>query len=130
MFQNISLFRTANAMATHAASRQSVIAKNIANVDTPNFKARDITPFRQELGNGANPLEMVKTRSGHIQGESGARGVAHLVTASSEATPNGNTVSIEAEMLKSIEAEQQHSRALAIYQSSLDLIKISIGRGR
>jgi flagellar basal-body rod protein FlgB len=49
---------------------------------------------------------------------------------SAETSPDGNSVAVEAEMLKSIEAERQHSRAITIYQTSMNIIRASIGRGR
>ena len=51
-----------------------------------------------------------------------------MIDKESEASPNGNTVSLEAEMLKSIEAKREHDRALAIYKSALSVLRISLGR--
>ena len=41
------ILRIASAMASHASARQSVVANNIANADTPGFKARDTQPFEK-----------------------------------------------------------------------------------
>ena len=40
----------------------------------------------------------------------------------------GPTVSIEEEMLKAVEVTRQHDRALAIYKSSLSILRSSLGR--
>lgn len=129
MFQNIALFRTATAMAVHASDRQAVIAENIANVDTPGYRARDVSSFQDAMGQNVSTTAMVKTRAGHFDGPSTSFTTKFFTDESAERSPNGNSVSIETEMLKSLETEEQHSRALAIYQNALDLIKISIGRG-
>ena len=42
--------------------------------------------------------------------------------------PNGNSVSLEAEMVKSVEARQNHDMALAIYRATSDVIRASLGR--
>jgi flagellar basal-body rod protein FlgB len=44
--------------------------------------------------------------------------------------PNGNSVSLEAEMVKSVEARQNHEMALAIYRATSDVIRASLGRSR
>ena len=45
-----------------------------------------------------------------------------------EAAPNGNTVSIEREMLTAAEGRQQHDMALAITKSLGGVIRTSLGR--
>ncbi len=45
-----------------------------------------------------------------------------------ERDPNGNSVSLETEMLNAVSAKRQHDRALAIYKSSLTVLRASLGR--
>ena len=45
MFERIDVMNMARAMTGHAAERQAVVARNIANADTPGYLARDVTPF-------------------------------------------------------------------------------------
>ena len=45
-----------------------------------------------------------------------------------QSDPNGNSVAIEDEILRSVDAKRQHDRALAIYRSSLNILRTSIGR--
>ncbi len=129
MFQNLTLFQTAGALAKHAAHRQSVIAQNVANADTPSYQARDVSSFKSILGSTGQPVSLKGNRAAHISSPQGPM-PAVIFEQSENAKPNGNTVSIEAEILKSVEAERSHSRALAVYQSSLNILKTSIGRGR
>ena len=130
MFENISLLRTAGLMARHATARQKLISSNIANSDTPKYTPRDLVDFSKTLSQQMPASENRKIRIGHFdlsfqRGETRAE-----VKKMFEVKPNGNSVSLEGEMLKSIEVERQHSKALAIYQHSIDLLKMSIGRGR
>ena len=46
MFYDLNVFKTAYAMATHAGQRQAVIARNMANADTPGYQTRDIESFK------------------------------------------------------------------------------------
>ena len=49
MFEKLEIFRMAHAMSVHAGARQSVVAQNIANADTPGYAARDVRPFKEIL---------------------------------------------------------------------------------
>lgn len=130
LFQNLALFKTAHAMASHAATRQAVVTENVANANTPGFKARDVRPFQDTFSTFGTTAEMRQTRVSH-QGHGGSALASSVVEdKSATLSPNGNSVSIEHELFKSVEAEREHSRALTIYQTSLNLLKTSIGRGR
>ena len=129
MFKNLEVFRTAGAMARHAGAAQSVTAANIANANTPGFKAQRIEGF-QDTFQTLSTTPLKTTRAGHIGPSATTPSVKMFADPDALAAPNGNTVTIETEILKSIEAERQHSRALTIYESSLKMLKTSIGRGR
>lgn len=45
MFNKIEVMQMAQAMATHAGLRQTAVSQNIANADTPGYKARDVAEF-------------------------------------------------------------------------------------
>ena len=130
MFTNLSILNDAQTMARHAAARQSLVAENIANADTPGFKAKDLVPFEKAMGENHMTMAMARKRAGHMAASD--RATEFRVTQDKTAiqSPDGNGVAVEHEMLKSIEAERQHSRAIAIYQSSLKILRTSIGRGR
>ncbi len=126
MFDNLEIFRSAGAMARHAAQRQSVVAENIANADTPGYRAKDVTTFTPI--SDASRTEMRATRSSHFDAGSRTTAASIILGDQSGLSPNGNSVSLESEMFKSIEAERQHSRAMTIYKSSLDILRASLGR--
>jgi flagellar basal-body rod protein FlgB len=95
----LKLQRTALNMRAY---RQELLASNIANADTPNFKARDVD-FKSALegamkGQLTGGLEVARTSSRHLKGEdSGA--FAGSVKYRTEFQPNadGNTVNMDIE---------------------------------
>lgn len=128
MYQNVELFQTAGAMARHAGSRQAVVAQNIANADTPNFRALEMPSFRDVYGNG--PVDGMKaTRAGHVGTKAAAFEQASVTYTKSEPAPNGNSVSLEDEMLRSVDVSREHSRALAIYKHGMTVLRSTLGRG-
>jgi len=86
------------------AYRQELLASNIANADTPHFKARDID-FKSSLqtalgqsGNSAGPLELAQTSERHLQGEGGNRfGATVKYRNEYQSSVDGNTVNMDVE---------------------------------
>lgn len=128
MFSDLNVFKTAYAMATHAGHRQAIIARNMANADTPGYRPRDIQAFQTTFENAGLKTEMTATRPAHLNGGgTGDQLWAELVS-DAAGDPNGNGVSLEQEMLKAVEVKRQHDRALAIYRSSIGILRTSVGR--
>ncbi|WP_147111890.1 FlgB family protein [Tateyamaria sp. syn59] len=129
MFQNLTIFETAHAMAVHAGQKQAVIAQNIANADTPGYVARDIPNFAETYAPASSgAVSQRATRSEHMHGSPIGDVRAMLQEDRSFAAPDGNSVSIETEMLRATDAKRQHDRSLAIYKSTLTILRASLGR--
>lgn len=128
MFEKLDVVRMAQAMATHAGARQEAIARNVANADTPGYKAQDLADFAATYAASADAA-MRATRPGHLGVQDGPMNPVLRATGGA-AAPNGNTVSLEGEMVKAVEVRQQHDMALAIYRSSTNILRTSLGRGR
>ncbi|WP_331458394.1 FlgB family protein [Pseudorhodobacter wandonensis] len=117
----------AQALATHAGTRMGAIAQNVAHADSPGYKARDLPDFATTYADQYDENLRI-TRAGHL-GAAGAAPLEAVVQRGGDA-PNGNSVSLEAEMVKAAEVRQQHDMALSIYRSSADMVKLALGRGR
>ncbi|MEM7056338.1 MAG: FlgB family protein [Pseudomonadota bacterium] len=128
MFEELSLVRMASAMARHATARHSVIAENVANADTPGYRARDVKAFSEYVN---EPFTPQATRPGHMAfgAQGGGLNVEKIFDPMSQASGNGNAVSLESEMLKSVEAQGQHALATTIYRKVHDLMRMGLGRG-
>ncbi len=128
MFEKLEIFRLTHAMAVHAGARQSVVARNMANADTPGYAARDIRPFSEIIRNDAADFAPRATRPGHLNASPFSFEIEPQTTGRAQADPNGNDVSLETEMLKAVDVKRQHDRALAIYKSSLSVLRSALGR--
>lgn len=127
MFEKLELTRMAQSLAAQSGARMAVIAENVANADTPGYKAKDMPAFSEVFA--AEGEAMRVTRPGHFDGATTASQPMPDTSRGHEA-PNGNSVSLEAEMVKSVEARQSHDMALAIYRATSDVIRASLGRPR
>lgn len=128
MFDSLEIFKMAQGMATHAATRQSVLAQNIANADTPGYRSRDLTPFSEAYRQSSGPFLPRATRAGHFSDTPRSTQARADVVKDAPTAPNGNSVSLETEMMKSAEAKMQHDMALGVYRSALTILRSSIAR--
>lgn len=125
MFGKVEILHMAQTLARYSGIRQGLIAQNVAQADTPGYRARDLPPFADLLGEGAAALRA--TRREHIA--SSAAVAVEAAASGGAAEPNGNSVSLEQEMFRAAEVRQQHDMALAIYRSTADILRKSLGRG-
>jgi flagellar basal-body rod protein FlgB len=126
MFETLGVVRMAEALATHAGARLGLIARNVAQADTPGYKAMDLGDFASSY-QGAQDGGMRATRPGHLTASD--RMMEPVAQPSGgEASPDGNTVSLAREMVKSVDVRQQHDMALAVYRNAADIIRASLGR--
>lgn len=128
MFENMEIFRMAHALARHAGARQAVVSQNMANADTPGYAARDIAAFAQVYAPDGGGQSLRATRAGHMLGADARLDFAVAKDPDAVADPNGNSVTLETEMLRAVDVKRQHDRALAIYKSSLTVLRTAIGR--
>lgn len=128
MFENLKIFAMASQSATHAGARQAVVAENIAHSDTPGYRARDLPSFTSLWADRSGGFEARATRAGHLAGQSKPAIEDMAYHRDAPADPNGNTVTLEHEMLQAVSVKRQHSRALAVYQSALNIMRSSIAR--
>jgi flagellar basal-body rod protein FlgB len=78
--------------------RQSTIASNIANANTPGYKSLDVEPFEKVLE--STRLAMNATHAGHMtDGSTKAAGVDIRESEPWETTHSGNSVSLEQELI-------------------------------
>lgn len=102
---SMALFNLAMRQNEWLSQRQSVIAGNIANANTPNYKARDIEKFDAVM-DGMSSLSA--TNAGHFTSSGAQPGMAETIAGKSgEVLQSGNNVSLEQEFLKTGEVMKQ-----------------------
>jgi flagellar basal-body rod protein FlgB len=110
--------------------RQRLLAENVANADTPNYRPRDLAPLKfDSITASIRPVALERTSSAHIipAGSSADRFEASRF-GSHDVHPKGNAVNIEDEMIKVAANQMDYQAAATLYTKSLGLIKIAIGK--
>ena len=105
-------------------SRQRVLAQNIANADTPGWKERDISSFATVLAGQAGFGGPSRTQPTHLAGTVDTQ--ARIMRG--ETAPDGNAVSIDAQMIKIAQTETDHEAVTAIYRKYMGMFRMALGR--
>jgi len=123
----------------HLSERQRVIAENIANSETPHFKAKAVEApdfsALLEAQNGGVPRvarPRIQITSGMAAlGASPPRGGSNVVLDRdvSETKPDGNNVTLEEQLLKMGEVQADFAAMTNLYRKQMGLLKAAIGRG-
>ncbi|KAA5602749.1 flagellar basal body rod protein FlgB [Blastochloris sulfoviridis] len=117
-------------------ARQRVLAQNVANADTPGFRARDIeaVDFKKVLTQQPpQRTAMAVTNREHIAGAASVetdRFGQSRATGKFEIRPSGNAVALEEEMMKVAQTQLDYQTATSLYSRSLGLIKTALGKTR
>jgi flagellar basal-body rod protein FlgB len=114
--------------------RQRVLAENVANSDTPNFKPRDLVEPKFDpsgasaLGGVMGRLTMARTSAGHIAPSGAPESFDENRKVGFETRPAGNAVNLEDEMLKASTNQMDYAAVTSLYSRSLHLLKTAIGK--
>ena len=104
----VNIFSVASDHNRWLGVRQSTVAQNIANANTPGYKAVDVEPFESTLA--STRLEMTRTRTEHMTPASAAPGETGTREAASwQIVHSGNSVSLEQQLMKSSEISGAYS---------------------
>lgn len=115
-------------------ARHEVLASNIANADTPNYKARDMD-FASELekavsqgvpGGASGGLSLSRTSERHLQGEGPPTGAARselLYRIPDQPSLDGNTVDMDRERTQFADNAVRYQAGLTIINSRIQGLK-------
>jgi flagellar basal-body rod protein FlgB len=116
------------------AQRQQLIASNIANADTPNFKAQDLdfkSALRDALGGGSpnsQPLELKTTHGRHIAAQAPVDPSQGHVKFRGElqSSVDGNTVDMDTERAAFAENTLQYNSGLTFVNDTIKGLRLAI----
>jgi flagellar basal-body rod protein FlgB len=127
---NLDLFKAIGRKMGWLTQRENVIAQNIANADTPGFRALDIAPlsFKETLG---AKLQPTTTSAMHLVSAASGKSGDSKVNAEKkpwEITPSNNGVVLEEQMMKSANTASDYSLMLNLYKKNVTMLRTALGR--
>ncbi|MCH7956825.1 MAG: flagellar basal body rod protein FlgB [Proteobacteria bacterium] len=128
----IALFGLVKKRLAWLAQRQEVLARNIANSDTPGYKPRDLKAFdfRRLVSREVGRVTLDVSNRAHVGG--GPRRSADFAEERTrnpyESAPAGNAVILEEQMMKVGETTMNYRLTAELYKKHLNMIRIALGR--
>lgn len=116
--------RLATVMDTRVR-RMELIAGNVANVDTPGYKGKDLD-FASLLEQAGESLNLQRNDPRHLGGEGGDAEHLPVVESRETSRPDGNNVSVEEEMVKLNTTNLEFNIATQLLSKKLRSIKEAI----
>ncbi|MBN1593355.1 MAG: flagellar basal body rod protein FlgB [Candidatus Coatesbacteria bacterium] len=115
-----------------ASRRASLVATNVANVDTPGYKAKtfDFDAALAACGEDRmGGMEPVRTDPMHISSNGRSRSTSVAINEATDSSPgryDGNTVNVESEMADLLEAELMFSASSRLALKKIEMLKSAI----
>jgi flagellar basal-body rod protein FlgB len=121
------IFNIAEKRLAWASERQSVLARNIANLSTPGFQAADSPNFQQVL-NGSIGVQLEQTVPNHLAGTIDPGMTARPVHTNAANTADKNGVRLEEQLMKVADTETLHATVAAIFKKYTTMFNIALGK--
>ena len=120
--------------------RQATLAQNVANANTPGYRARDSAPFATALDQAGvlqaglpqagapqvGRLPLLQPSAGHLAGRGAMAGT--VVVPGRERTVTGNTVSLEDELSKVADTASKQDLTASLFRKYNTLFRTALGR--
>lgn len=135
--QDIGLLQALAAKMDYLNQRQNVLAQNIANANTPDYKPHDLKPvdfgavLKGILGDQAGaPLQPAVTDPKHMGGVNEIADPKNVIQKKTyETKPDGNAVVMEEQMVKSAKNTMDYGLMTTLYEKNIGLIRTAIDAG-
>lgn len=126
--ESIQLFQLASRQAEWLSTRQTLISGNIANANTPGFRAKDVTAFDTVLQStqlpmkATNPLHFTESPTDSFVVES-------EVNKGSATQLSGNSVDLSEEMMKQGSIKRDYDLNAAVVKAFNKMILMTVRKG-
>lgn len=130
-FGKLTLFQAMQIKMGYLSERQDVLSQNIANIDTPGYKPKDLKKldFKRMAMLHANRLKMRVTSENHSSGtvDTNTHFREEKQRKTFETTPVENAVVLEEQMAKVAETQMQFQEVTNLYKKTTSMFKTAIG---
>lgn len=115
-----------------ANQRLELLADNVANADTPNYKARDLdfAGAMQEAANPGSRVDLAATSPMHLQVGGGPNRASALYRVPEQPSLDGNTVDPQKENAAVAETAVRYQTTLAFLTAHIQNLRSAINGGR
>ena len=128
----LPLFETMRERMAFLSARQTVLAENVANANTPGYRARDVeAPDFAAIAAGENEGNLTVTNPMQISSAGTPAGNFRIKDMpDAESTPNGNSVVLEDQMMKVSSTQMDYATVTQLYRKALAMLRVAAGGQR
>ncbi|MFC7335247.1 flagellar basal body rod protein FlgB [Rhodocista pekingensis] len=120
----IGLFHLASRRMDYLGARHQVIAENVANANSPGYRAKDLKAFDFQSAMQSAAVRPSLTDPAHLAGLREARDFKEdRQAAAYEMAPDGNGVVLEEQMMKAAEVRQAYDLAAGLFQKHVGMLR-------
>jgi len=135
--QDIGLFQAIGAKMDFLNQRQSIIAQNVANADTPGYRPKDLVDvdfsamLEKKASGNVTQVSVATTNEGHLGNANATASVnARKQKDTYEVAPAGNAVIMEEQLMNAGQNSMDYNLMVNVYQKQIGLFRIALGTGR
>ena len=127
--ESIQLFELASRQAEWLSVRQSLVSGNIANANTPGFKAKDVTSFDAVLQN-TQTMPMAATNALHfVDSPTDSYVVNSEASEGTAAQLSGNSVELSSELMKEGLIKRDYDLNTAVVKAFNKMMLMAVRKG-
>ena len=122
---DIYLFQVASQKSQWLSARQVAVAGNVANANTPGYRALDVQPFSTFLN--ASPIVLASTDPGHMTpADAILNSLKEIEAKPGEESVSGNSVNLEQQMINLGEVSRDFSMTANIRRAFHQLLLLAV----
>ncbi len=132
-YSNIKLLSMMQLKMAYLAESQDVLSQNIANADTPGYKAKQLREldFKKIAQAEANRLKMRATSPSHSKGTKPNNDFrVDTQRKTHETTPVENSIALEEQMAKLAQNQHEYMLTTSLYNKTASMFKTAINGNR
>ncbi len=131
--QNIGLFNAIGAKLDYLSQRQSLIAQNISNSDTPGYRPKDLKKVdfgvMLKAQTGEKSVNIATTDDAHMPNVAdGVDPKARKQKHTYEVAPAGNAVIMEEQLINANKNAMDYNLMLNVYKKQVGMMRMALGR--
>ncbi|MDD3182715.1 MAG: flagellar basal body rod protein FlgB [Alphaproteobacteria bacterium] len=114
----------------YLGQRQAVLAQNVANANTPGYKAKALSPFTsfaQEMQAVSNGMQVTNDKHIVPASMSGVNATTKKMR-SFEVTPTGNSVDLEQQMSEVTATNIEYQADTSILHKFMSMMRLAVGK--
>jgi flagellar basal-body rod protein FlgB len=122
-----SILQTAAERLNYLGDVQNLLASNLANIDTPDYRPFNAVSFSDYVNDAGGNIQMLQNNVADLPGASSTPAIQDPMTPPKEHSPDGNAVAMDKQLVQVSNNETQQQLTTTLYQAYMGMFKTALG---